>query len=65
MKAIIFIIVFLVVLAVSLATTTGIIYAICALLGWHFSLAVATAIWLMMMLLRGADGWVIGFFKKD
>ena len=53
MKALIFIVIFVLTMALSWAITTGLIYAICALVGWNFSMAEATAIWLCMILLRG------------
>lgn len=54
MKALIFIIVFLLALAASWAVTVGIVFLICHLAGWTFSLAYATAFWLALCLVRGA-----------
>lgn len=56
MKALIFIVVFLLALAVSWAVTVGIVFLICHLTGWTFSLAysIAIAFWQALCLVRGA-----------
>lgn len=43
----------LIVAGISWAVTSGIIWLICWLIGWNFSIKVATAIWLVMMLIHG------------
>lgn len=52
MKILISVVIFIFTLALGWGVTVGIIYAICALLGWDFSIMVATAIWLVMFLLK-------------
>lgn len=52
MKTLIVVAVFILALIASWAVTSGIIYAICALLGCDFSIAVSTAIWLAMFLIK-------------
>ena len=52
MKVLIFIVVFLLALAASWAVTVGIVFLICHLAGWTFSLAYATAFWLALCLVR-------------
>ena len=47
------IVIFLIAAGISWVVTSGIIWLICWLIGWNFSIKVATAIWLVMMLIYG------------
>lgn len=47
------IVIFLIAAGISWAVASGIIWLICWLIGWNFSIKVATAIWLVMMLICG------------
>lgn len=48
------IVIVLIVAGISWVVTSGIIWLICWLIGWDFSIKVATAIWLVMMLIYGS-----------
>ena len=48
------IVIFLIAAGISWVATSGIIWLICWLVGWDFSIKVATAIWLVMMLIYGS-----------
>mgnify|MGYP001857357352 FL=1 len=48
------IVLFLIAAGISWVVTSGIIWLICWLIGWDFSIKVATAIWLVMMLIYGS-----------
>ena len=47
------IVIFLIAAGITWVVTSGIIWLICWLIGWNFSIKVATAIWLVMMLIYG------------
>lgn len=47
------IVIFLIVAGISWVATSSIIWLICWLVGWDFSMKIATAIWLVMMLIYG------------
>lgn len=47
------IVIFLIAAGITWVVTSGIIWLICWLIGWDFSIKVATAIWLVMMLIYG------------
>lgn len=47
------IVIFLIAAGMSWVATSGIILLICWLFGWDFSMKIATAIWLVMMLIYG------------
>lgn len=47
------IVIFLIAAGITWVVTSGIIWLICWLIGWDFSIKVATAIWLVMMLIDG------------
>ena len=48
------IVIVLIAAGISWVVTSGIIWLICWLIGWDFSIKVATAIWLVMMLIYGS-----------
>lgn len=48
------IVIFLIAAGITWVVTSGIIWLICWLIGWDFSIKVATAIWLVMMLIDGS-----------
>ena len=53
MKYIVIGLVTLLLLAVSWATTAGVIWLICLCFGWLFSWQIATGVWLILLLLSG------------
>lgn len=53
MKYLIIALVTLLLLAVSWATTAGIIWLICLCFKWSFDLIIATGVWLILFLLSG------------
>lgn len=46
------IVIFLIAAGISWVVISGIIWLICWLIGWDFSIKVATAIWLVMILIN-------------
>lgn len=47
------IVILLIAAGISWVVISGIIWLICWLIGWDFSIKVATAIWLVMILING------------
>lgn len=47
------IVIFLIAAGISWVVASGVIWLICWLIGWDFSIKVATAIWLVMILING------------
>ena len=47
------IVIFLIAAGITWVVTSGIIWLICWLIGWDFSIKVATAIWMVMILING------------
>ena len=48
------IVIFRIAAGISWVVTSGIIWLICWLIGWDFSIKVATVIWLVMILIYGS-----------
>ena len=52
MKALIGVLIFIGIMAISWAVTVGLVYLICLCFSWNFSLLIATGIWLGIFLLK-------------
>lgn len=54
--AVLTVLAFALILALSWAITVGIVYLICMIFGLQFKLIIATGIWLIMILIKSAFG---------